>query len=508
MNLMTPMRDLETTEPICIAVMAMGGQGGGVLVDWIVALAESEGFVAQSTSVPGVAQRTGATVYYVEMIRARADGRYPVLALAPMPGKVDVVIGAELMEAGRAMQRGLVTPERTTLIASSHRSYAVQEKIAPGDGIADDSKVYRAAQVAAKRFIAFDMAGLAEQTGSAISAVMFGALAASNALPLPRSAYEAAIRKAGVGVEASLRAFAAGFDGAVKPVAKAKPDTDTGAPKLGPIGDAQFDALVERARAEFPADAHPLLAAGLQRVIDFQDIDYGREYLDLVATFLPFTRSSDAALITAAAKYIAVAMAYDDVIRVADLKTRGDRFKRVRAEVVAAPDQLVDITEFMHPRMEEVIGTLPAKLGLWLEVRPRLVRALDRVVNKGRRVRTTTIRWFLPLYVLAGMRRFRRGTLRHQREVAHRDVWLEAARAAASSNEALARAIIELRRLVKGYSDTHARGLSKFDRALAAAVRLRDRNDAADWVRRLRDAALVDEDGKALDGAIATIATL
>ena len=508
MNAVTPPRDIEMTEPISIAVLAMGGQGGGVLVDWIVALAESQGFVAQSTSVPGVAQRTGATIYYVEMIRAHADGRYPVLALAPMPGKVDIVIGAELMEAGRAMQRGLVTPERTTLIASSHRSYAVQEKIAPGDGIADDGKVYRAAQVAAKRFIAFDMAALAEQTGSAISAVMFGALAASNALPLPRSAYEAAIRKSGVGVEASLRAFAAGFDGAMKPTVPAEPNAGTEAPRLQPIGDAQFDRLVGRARAEFPADAHPMLAAGLQRVVDFQDIDYGREYLDLVTTFLPFKRGADAALICAAAKYIAVAMAYDDVIRVADLKTRASRFNRVRAEVAAAPGQLVDITEFMHPRMEEVIGTLPERLGLWLEARPRLCRALDRVVNRGRRVRTTTIRWFLSLYVLAGLRRFRRGTLRHKREVAHRDAWLEAARAAAASNEALAKAIIELRRLVKGYSDTHARGLSKFDRALAAAVRLSDRSDAVDWVRRLRDAALMDEDGKALDGAIATIATL
>jgi len=508
MNAVTPTRDLEMTEPISIAVLAMGGQGGGVLVDWIVALAEGQGFVAQSTSVPGVAQRTGATIYYVEMIRARADGRYPVLALAPMQGKVDVVIGAELMEAGRAMQRGLVTPERTTLIASSHRSYAVLEKIAPGDGIADDGKVYRAAQVAAKRFIAFDMAALAEQTGSAISAVMFGALAASNALALPRDAYEAAIRKSGVGVEASLRAFAAGFDGVAKPAVPAKANAGPETPKLEPVGDAQFDRLVERARAEFPEDAHPMLAAGLQRVVDFQDIDYGREYLDLVATFLPFKRGSDAALICAAAKYIAVAMAYDDVIRVADLKTRASRFARVRAEVAAAPDQLLDITEFMHPRMEEVIGTLPARLGLWLEAQPRLCRALDRVVNRGRRVRTTTIRWFLPLYVLAGLRRLRRGTLRHKREVAHRDAWLETARTAAASNEALAKAIIELRRLVKGYSDTHARGLSKFDKALAAAVRLSDRGDAADWVRRLRDAALADEDGKALDGAIATIATL
>ena len=509
MNVMVPTRDAEMAEPISVAVLAMGGQGGGVLVDWIVALAESQGFIAQSTSVPGVAQRTGATIYYVEMIKARADGRYPVLGLMPMPGHVDIAIGAELMEAGRAMQRGLVSPGRTTLIASSHRSYAVQEKIAPGDGIADDGKVYQAAQVAAKRFIAFDMAALAERTGSAISAVMFGALAASGALPFPRNAYEAAIRDSGVGVTASLRAFTAGFDGVTSgaiPPQRSTPDAKE--PKLEHIGDAQFDALVDRAVAGFPADAHAMLAAGLQRVVDFQDIDYGREYLDLVATFLPFRRGADAALVRAAAKYIAVAMAYDDVFRVADLKTRASRFARVRAEVAAAPDQLVEITEFMHPRVDEVIGALPAKLGLWLEARPRLLRVLDRVVNRGRRVRTTTVHWFLPLYFLAGMRRFRRVTLRHRREVAHRDAWLESARAAAASNEALAVAIIELRRLVKGYSDTHARGLSKFDKALAAAMQLRNRSDAADWVKRLRDAALLDEDGKMLDGAIATIASL
>jgi indolepyruvate ferredoxin oxidoreductase beta subunit len=514
MNAMTPIRDGDETEagvaePITVAVLAMGGQGGSVLVDWIVALAESQGFVAQSTSVPGVAQRTGATIYYVEMIKERPDGRDPVLALMATPGKVDIVIGAELMEAGRAMLLGLVSPDRTTLIASSHRSYAVAEKIAPGDGIADDNKVYTAAQVAAKRFVAFDMEALAERTGSAISAVMFGALAGADALPFPRESYEAAIRKVGVGVKASLRAFAAGVDGVANPAEPPpKPNMGEASPKLEPIGDAQVDALIMRARSEFPAEAHAMLAAGLSRVIDFQDVDYGREYLDMVATFLPFQRGDDVILIRAAAKYIAGAMAYDDVIRVADLKTRASRFKRVRAEVIAAPDQLVAVTEFMHPRIEEVIGTLPTRLGLWLETRPRLLRALDRVVNRGRRVRTTTVHWFLPLYLLAGLRRFRRGTLRHRHEVAHREAWLEAARTAAVSDPALATAIIELRRLVKGYSDTHARGLSKFDKALAAAMRLRTRHDAADWVRRLRDAALADEDGKTLDGAIATVATL
>ena len=66
-----------------------------------------------------------------------ADGREPVLALMPIPGDVDLVIAAELMEAGRAIPRGLVTPDRTTLIASSHRVYGHPEKSAMGDGTLD-----------------------------------------------------------------------------------------------------------------------------------------------------------------------------------------------------------------------------------------------------------------------------------------------------------------------------------------------------------------------------------
>lgn len=107
----------------------------------------------------------------------------------------------------------------------------------------------------------------------------------------------------------------------------------------------------------------------------------------------------------------------------------------------------------------------------------------------------------------SGMHRFRRVTLRHRREIAHRDAWLKVALEAAPVNYSLAVEILQLRRLVKGYSDTHARGMSKFDRAMGAALRLRDRDDAADWVRRLRAAALADEEGTVLKEALRTIDT-
>jgi len=124
---------LQKARAIRLAILAMGGEGGGVLADWIVDLGEANGFVAQTTSVPGVAQRTGATNYYVELfpkMGARANAPAPVLGLTPIAGDVDIVIASELMEAGRAVQRGLVTPDRTTFIVSTNRVYSMTERIA------------------------------------------------------------------------------------------------------------------------------------------------------------------------------------------------------------------------------------------------------------------------------------------------------------------------------------------------------------------------------------------
>ena len=206
-----------TTRPITIAIVALGGEGGGVLADWIVDLAQHGGYLAQATSVPGVAQRTGATVYYVELfpkLAAQAAGREPVLALMPVPGDVDVVLASELMEAARAVERGFVTPDRTLLIASTHRVFAMTEKIALADGRTDAAALLAGCRDAARQLVAFDMAALADATGSVLSAVLFGALAGSGALPFPRTAFEAAIRRGKVGVTGSLAAFGAAFEAA------------------------------------------------------------------------------------------------------------------------------------------------------------------------------------------------------------------------------------------------------------------------------------------------------
>ena len=99
--------------PITIAILALGGQGGGVLTKWLVEVAEANGYLAQSTYVAGVAQRTGATVYCVEIYptaNLSKDAALPVFTPYPVPGDVDLVVAGEMAETGRAIQKGFVTP--------------------------------------------------------------------------------------------------------------------------------------------------------------------------------------------------------------------------------------------------------------------------------------------------------------------------------------------------------------------------------------------------------------
>jgi indolepyruvate ferredoxin oxidoreductase beta subunit len=170
--------------------------------------------------------------------------------------------------------------------------------------------------------------------------------------------------------------------------------------------------------------------------------------------------------------------------------------------------QVLKLTEFMHPRMEEVCGMLPRRLGRYIEGRPRHFKTLDRLVNRGRHVRTDSLFWFTVLYVLGGFSRFRRRLLRHEVEQSHLTRWLGEAERLARVNYDLGVELLRCRRLIKGYSDTHARGLSRYDRVLSALPILETREDGADWLRRLREAALKDENGVALEGALKTVESL
>ena len=500
-----------TQRPIKLCIAALGGQGGGVLAEWLTEIAEAEGYLAQSTSVPGVAQRTGATIYYLEFFpRAAAEqaGREPIMALMPVPGDVDCVVASELAEVGRAIQRGLVDRERTTLIASSHRSYTISEKSALGQGGADSAALIELARGAAKRLVLFDMEAVAEQHHSVISSVALGAICGSGALPFARPAFEAAIGKSGIAVATNLRAFAEACERAERGEAAAterasdlSADPAAGIPARARSPSLQ--PLLDRVR-RLPEAVQALALEGARRAIDYQDPAYAALYLSrlehirgLDERSRPPAGGGDWALTAAVARSLALWMTFEDTIRVADLKTRAARFARVREEIRAAPEQLFGIIEFMKPRVAEIAGTLPAVIGAWVLSSPRVSSWVSRATG-GKRVRTHTVSGFLLLHTLAGLKRWRRGTYRYIEENARIEDWLARIGRLATTHYALAVELARAQRLIKGYGETHERGWKSFTALLSRLETLAARTDGAMVLARLHEAALADEDGRAL----------
>ncbi|MBJ7440798.1 MAG: indolepyruvate oxidoreductase subunit beta family protein [Sphingopyxis sp.] len=485
----------DSRNMISIAILALGGQGGGVLAEWIQEVARHHGWLAQGTSVPGVAQRTGSTVYYVELARADADGRLPVMAQMPMPGDVDIVIASELMETGRALLRGFSTAGRTTLIGSTHRVYAISEKAAMGDGRGSSDRIMEAAGQRSARFIGFDMDAATERAGSVISAIMFGALGGSEALPFPRETFEQAIRDSGIAVPSNLKGFDEGYRAAKGAVALPV-EQEHAVPVPTTAKERALDA---RAQAMLAPVALSNALHGIARLMDYQDADYATLYLDRLERIAALDRAPHL-LSAEAARYLALWMSYEDTIRVADLKTRASRITRVRSEVQAADGQIVDVTEYMHPRLQEIGETLPAPIGRILLGNGPLAKMLAPFFQQGRHVRTTSLRWFLMLRIVARMRGMRRASIRYMEEQARIEAWLALTEQLAISDTELALEWIRCQRLVKGYGDTFERGLRNFATVRDAFLALPDAQRNAEWLRQASAMALGDDEGKRLDG--------
>jgi indolepyruvate ferredoxin oxidoreductase beta subunit len=475
---------MDAVRPLSILIGALGGEGGGVLAQWIVEAAAAAGFPAQSTSIPGVAQRTGATTYYVEIYPERTQRR-PVLSLYPVPGRVDLVVSSELLETARIVASGMVSPDRTTLLTSTARTLTTAEKMALGDGRFESDRLLDVARTHSRRLVAFDMESIARETKTVTSAVMFGAVAGSGVLPLERAACEEVIRRDGRGAEASLAGFARGLAATTheSPASKV-PATSSEAPTV----------------EGFPPSTQAFAGLGLARVVDFQDRVYGELYLRRLTRVLDFEKRHPAGeyeVTRECARYLALWMAFDDVIRVASLKTKAARFARVRREVGAGDADVVRIADYFKPGMPEIAGLLPPS---WAR---RLV-AWDRArAAKGEppfgfalTLRTSTIRGFATLRLLAALRGLRPRSARYAEEQRMIEAWLDAIVHAPDWESA--RELALCGRLVKGYGATNERG----KRNLLHIVDQLSRR-GADAIRDAREAALADEGGKSLDRALA-----
>lgn len=497
---------MNAERPLTVLIAALGGEGGGVLTAWIVAAARAEGLVVQSTSIPGVAQRTGATTYYLELFPKQSvnqNSRQPVMALTPFPGNVDVMLASELVEAGRAIQSGYVTSDRTTLIASTHRVYAMSERIHMADSRHEPDNIFKAAEQMAERTVLFDMEHAARSASSAINAVMLGALAGSNSLPISRECFVQAIQDTGISVEANLSGFSAGYEGATRGTAIRT--TGTGPDPDVKASTSAGATLLTYVQQHFPHVTHATVMQAVARLVDYQDMRYAKLFLDRLEPILEYDRSArgdgrDWMLTIETARYLAARMAYEDIIWVADLKTRAERFERVRHEVKAEPGEPVVISEFLKPGIEEFCSVLPGWLARPI-IRWQHARALQDRLNLSMRVKTSTISGFVLLRLVAKLRVWRSRCWRYAEEQSDIERWLDAVRRAAYIDYDFGLEAAQLARLIKGYGSTRRLGRTNSEKIMQALVNpaLDSGQPANQMVARARQAALADPDGKALD---------
>jgi indolepyruvate ferredoxin oxidoreductase beta subunit len=483
---------------VSVLIPAVGGQGGGVLSEWIVEAAIADGYVAHGTSIPGVAQRTGSTTYYVEVFPPHDDA--PTVSLYPVPGALDVLLAPELLEVGRMIELGFPSPARTTIITSTHRLYSIGEKMAIGNAVYPTETLVDAARAFSRHLHAFDALALAREQGTEVNAILLGALAGAGSLPMKDDAYREAIRAKGVQVDANVRGFELGL-------ALARGDAPAAAGRTGAAAHADVAPAADDPRlAGLPEPVRPIVRRALPRLVDYQGERYAQRYLERLAPFA----SADGHVAAHVARYLALWMTYEDAIRVADLKTRASRFARIRAEA-RVPGAVVEVTDYLKPDLDEIYGILPYRL-----VAP-FARWAERRWPHGRptvaqHVRTTTVLGFLRIWLLARLRWLRPISYRARREHAQIDRWLEAVRQCMARDLELAREVAHAGQLVKGYGDVRRRMAGHLERLLSHTLAAAERasasgggfTDATRFARDYRTLVLAGPEGEARAEALAS----
>jgi indolepyruvate ferredoxin oxidoreductase, beta subunit len=537
------------TQPVSLLICALGGEGGGVLTEWIIATAHHAGYAAQSTSIPGVAQRTGATTYYIEVFPTpitQLDGKRPVFSLNPVPGALDALVSSELLETTRQIGNGMATKERTLVITSSTRTFTTMERMQLGDGRIDSDRLLGVVRAHSRAHNVFDMGQVAREAGTIVSAVMLGAVAGSGLFPFKRADYEAVVSEGGGTSAASLRGFGKAFDlvsaaSAIGGAAAASASTTDATPasatptyatahnavsEITNVSKAQL-AMVAQAllkdellpqyskglmadvASNFPAPVHEMLALGHARMLEYQGAAYAQLYVDRLKQVLQAEQSIDPsgtnqfATTREMARWLALWMAFDDIVRVADLKSRASRWQRVVGEVKAKEDDLLKVYDHFKPGVPEFAALLPAPLAHKLTAWDR------RRVLKGKtpwalplKVGTHSIIGMLSLRTLASLKWLRVRGSRYATEQSMIQQWLQGVVQGTQKHWQLGHEIALCGRLIKGYGSTNERGKDNLLHVLQHLAQGTDAAQAAIAVKAARTAALADDAGKALDFAL------
>jgi indolepyruvate ferredoxin oxidoreductase beta subunit len=318
------------------------------------------------------------------------------------------------------------------------------------------------------------------------------------------------IAQGGASAAASLRGFQRGFDSVSKNRSQAAmvttllSNSEHDSPKPSPL-PAELAAL-------FPQAAHAMLALGHARVLEYQDGAYARLYVERLEQVLAAERAADTAgangfaITTESARWLALWMAFDDIVRVAELKSRASRWQRVRTEVKAGVEDLLQVFDHFKPGVPELAALLPSGLaGLLLAWDRRRQQKGSEPWAMPLKVSTHSVLGMLSLRFLAKLKWLRRRGSRFAQEQVLMEQWLDGVIQGTRLSWAVGSELAQCGRLIKGYGSTNERGKNNLLHILsylAQAGSFATTDARAGAIAAARAAALTDEAGNALDVAL------
>lgn len=493
-----------------VYIAAVGGQGGALLTDWLLAAADQMRYQAHSVGIPGMSQRGGATSYYVEMApeETAPDLGEALLSPSPFLGEVDCLIGLEFLELGRAVQAGY-SSAKTVVVGSTHRDYTILEKMPSYVGPQDEDKIMHLVERLSRRKITFDAMALARAEGLGerhVNAILLGAVAAAGALPFREEAYRLAIKAVGVASDLNLRAFEAGLRHVLAGLPALTREETPAALGIVEALEASsreiHGSLIREIPERINGELSSLLHVACARLIEYQDASYARQYLDNVLALWEKDREPrrGSRLTEMYARHLANLMSYEDPIRVAALKSNTRRFETIEAQHGIGGGQSYRLGERFQPEMEELYGLLPAKL-------VRLFRPTEKEASDGGRapkrrtlpvrIKTTSLLGMTLLKGLAALKGLRPHSWRRRKEEAFQDVYTAHVASLLDKSYELACVAAQAGGMIRGYGSVRRRteGLyhAYMGEFLSPLVALEERFGpaGADYTLALRAAAAV-----------------
>ena len=474
----------KKSDLIKILIPAVGGQGGGVLTEWIVQAFFLEDYDSQGISLPGLSQRGGSTVYYLEAHpRPKSDEKSLIFAQFPVPGEVDIILAQEFLELGRALELGYGS-DKTTIVTSTHRIYSTLEKMPIGSGIYSDENLRKLAGAFSSRMIELNALELAKANGMdelAVNAILLGALCESGAVPIDKKSFITAIEMVGVATNASLKAFEVGWEYAHSNKDSNLSDSvnwdafvEERAGKLEGSYKEEYLARIKNIESDYPSKLRHILAESVYRLMDYQDTNYADRYLGEVKNIYVIddnTKASSYKLTELYAKNLALLMSYEDGVRVAELKIKSDRFKRIREEMRLKDDQVFHVVDYLKPDAEEIYGLLPNVLvapvlrftqtGLFKKIWRR-----KKPLTMGQTPVTNSFGGYLRLWLLTKIKFMRPHSYRYKKEYKLIKRYTEALKEYSAYDYKLACLIANSAQMVKGYGRVRRRTMDAFYRYL------------------------------------------